>query len=418
MVTLLSTGVRWRPRGASHRRTAIAVAINLACGLAAIALFVLIRPDSDWGSPAILAALAAIAAVAFAAELRLNSALAAYFDASLVLALIALAVGGPLPALCVWVIPDAISRFVVRQDPILSPGMIATVSGYALAALAGGAVLAVADADSLVAMAPALYTAGLVMAGVDFIVGRLLVAPFYQRLRPRTVIRNEFLDLAPAVMAMLAVGVAVTALLPSSGGLALAPLALVVLAPQLAFAAVSRSRSVARLGQPEATGVYASALAHELKMSRFERGLIEAVVARLNRVAAGGRIAASGEPRLTGVVALAVDEHWDGRGAPFGIRAAAALRASRVISVARAWSALTAAGTAQLPHDQAMLFLAARAGIEFDPEVVERAAEIVAAEGALTRTGDFEPRLHRLPLPAGLRNRGLPALAARLGAHA
>ena len=418
MASLLRTTQRWRPAGATPRRVAIGLAINLGCGLAAIALFVLVSPATSWGSPAILAALGAIAVVAFATELRFKSSLAAYFDASLVLALIALAVGGPLPAFCVWVIPDAISRFVVRQDPILSPGMVATVSGYALAALAGAAVLGVADSDSLVAAAPALYTAGLVMAGVDFLVGRLLVAPFYQGLRPRALIRNEFFDLAPAVMTMLAVGVAVTALLPSLGGIALAPLAAVVLVPQLAFAALGRSRSVARLDQPEATGVYASAIAHELRLSRFERRLVDATVARIARVEAGGRIGAAGEPRLTGVVALAVDERWDGGGGPFGIHARSALRASRVVSVARAWSSLTAAGGPRLSHTEALLDLTARAGSEFDPEVVESAAEIVASEGALTRSGDFEPKLHRMPLPAGLRTRGLPAIAERLGAHA
>jgi hypothetical protein len=64
-----------------------------------------------------------------------------------------------------------------------------------------------------------------------------------------------------------------------------------------------------------------------------------------------------------------------------------------------------------------MLDLAARAGTEFDPIVVDAAAEIVASEGAITRTADFEPKLHRLPLPATVRRRGLPALGAYLGAR-
>ena len=33
----------------------------------------------------------------------------------------------------------------------------------------------------------------------------------------------------------------------------------------------------------------------------------------------------------------------------------------------------------------------ARAGTEFDPEVVDAAAAIVAAEGTMTRSADFEP---------------------------
>jgi hypothetical protein len=417
MASMLSTIRRWRPQGAHP--DPVVIAVNLACGVAAIALFVLLGPTADWSDAVTLAALAAIAVVAFAAELRFKSAVAGYFDASLILALIALSIAGPLPALCIWAIPDAISRFVVRQDPMVSPGMVATISGYALAVLAGDAVLQLAQFDSPVAGAPALFTAGLVMWGVDFIVARLLFAPFYQRLRARAVIREEFFDLAPAVMSMLALGVVSAALLPSLGSLALAPLALAILLPQVAFAALARSRSVARLEPPEATALYAGALADELRMSRFERRLLDAGADRIGRLERGGwATAAGGEPPLTGLVMLGVDERWDGRGAPFAIPARATPRASRVLAVARAWSSLTAAGTPRLPHREAILDLAARAGTEFDPLVVEAAAEIVASEGAITRTADFEPKLHRVPLPAALRRRGLPALGARLAARA
>jgi hypothetical protein len=411
----IGTTKGWRPHGASPRRAAIAIAINVGCGLAAISLFAVIRPPSDWGSSAILVTLAAIAAVAFAAELRFKSSLAAYFDATLVLAVIALAIAGPLPALCIWVIPDLLSRYVVRQDPMLSPGLVATVSGYALALLAGYGVLSLADSTSLHTQAPALYTAGLVMWAIDFAVARLVFAPFYQGLRPRPLVHNEFFGLAPAVMGMLAVGVVVTALVPALDVAALAPLALVVLVPQLAFAALARSRSIARLDQPVATGIYARALSDELRLSRFERRLVDATVARMARVEGRGWISVQGEPPLTGAAALGVDERWDG-GGPLGVHAGNMLRVSRVVSVARAWSSLTAADSPRLTHTEAMLDLSARAGSEFDPEVVESAAEIVAAEGALTRSADFEPRLHRLPLPASLRSRGLPAIAERLGA--
>ena len=415
-----NTVERWRPHGSSIERVTVAIAINLCCLLAAIATVVAVRPASDWSDPVVLGALAAIAAVAFAAELRFKSAVAGYFDASLVLALIALSVAGPVPALCVWLIPDIISRFIVRQDPMCSPGLIATVSGFALAVFAGDAVLRLAEFDSPVAGAPALFTAGLVMWGVDFVVARLLFAPFYQRLRPRAMIRQEFFDLTPAVMSMLALGVASAALVPEIGVLALAPLALVILLPQLAYAALAHSRSVARLEPPEATAVYAGALADELRMSRFERHLLYAGADRIGRVERGGwaSTADGHEPPLTGLILLGVDERWDGTGVPFAIPAHATPRASRVLAVARAWSSLTAAGTPRLPHREAMLDLAARAGTEFDPDVVEAAAEIVASEGAITRSADFEPKLQRLPLPAGQRRRGLPALGARLATRA
>jgi hypothetical protein len=419
MARLLKTLGKWRPQRAPARRAAIAIAINLGCAAVAVALFAILRPASDWSEAVILVALAAIAAFAFTAELRFHSAIAAYFDASLVLALIALAVAGPLPALCVWVIPDFLSRFVFRQDPRLSPGMVATISGQALAVLAAFAVLRLGGFESTVSGAPTLYTAGLVMACVEFTVARLNFAPYYQHLRRGQVIRNEFLDLGPVVMTMLAVGVVVAALVQPLGALALAPLAIVILVPQLAFAALSRSRSGGRLGRVDATRLYAGALARELGLSGLERRLVSATVDRIGRVEGGGRIESGmPEPPLTGLVALAVDERWDGTGRPFAIPGAAAPRASRVIAVARAWSSLTAAGSARLPHSEAILDLMARAGTEFDPEVVDAAAAIVASEATITRSADFEPRLHRLPLPATVRRHGLPALSARLGARA
>jgi hypothetical protein len=409
---------RWRPQRTSARRAITAIALNLGGAATAIVLFVILRPASDWSEPVSLGALAAIAAIAFTAELRFHPAIAAYFDASLVLALIALAVAGPVPALCIWVIPDFLSRFVFRQDPRLSPGMVATISGQALAVLAGYAVLQLAGFQSTVSGAPTLYTAGLVMACVEFTVARLNFAPYYQRLHRAHLVRNEFLDLGPAVMTMLAVGVVVAALLDPLGALALAPLAIVILVPQLAFAALSRSRSVGRLGRGAATRLYAGALARELGLTGLERRLVDATVDRIGRVEGGGRIESrTPEPALTGVVALAVDERWDGNGGPFAIPAAATPRASRVIAVARAWSSLTAAGGARLPHSEAILDLMARSGTEFDPEVVDAAAAIVTAEKTITRSADFQPRLHRLPLPATVRRRGLPALSARIGAR-
>jgi hypothetical protein len=82
--------------------------------------------------------------------------------------------------------------------------------------------------------------------------------------------------------------------------------------------------------------------------------------------------------------------------------------------VARAWSELTASGTVELTHRQALRELAFRAGSEFDPAAVAAAERVVAAEQAFARSPDFEPRLHRLPLPGGLRQVRLPALLARL----
>ena len=122
-----------------------------------------------------------------------------------------------------------------------------------------------------------------------------------------------------------------------------------ILVPQLAFAALSRARSVARLGRPTRPASTPRRSPASLVCRGFERQLVEAAVDRIGRVEGGGRIEPmTPEPPLTGLVALAVDERWDGTGRPFAIPAAAAPRSSRVIAVARAWSSLTAAGSARL----------------------------------------------------------------------
>src|SRR3954454_13697263 len=158
---------RWRPKGATARRAQLAIAANLGPAVTAVVLFVLLSPPATWDRPVLLAALGAIAAVAFLAEARVKTVAApwalSYFDASIVLALVTLALAGPLPALLVWIVPDTISRVVIRHDRPCSPGHVATVSSFALAALAGYGVLQLGAAPSMVAATPALFTVGLVM---------------------------------------------------------------------------------------------------------------------------------------------------------------------------------------------------------------------------------------------------------------
>jgi hypothetical protein len=393
------------------------VACAAVLGPAAVtcAAFAIVAPPARWDQPEMLAALAAIAAVAFFAEARLKLATAAYFDASIVLALLALAIGGPLPALLIWLIPDLIARFVIRSDPIASPGQVVTVTSFALALLAGEGVLLLATPPSAAATAPALYTAGLAMWAINFAVARLIVPPLYQGYSIRELIRSEFTDLAPAVMAMLALAVAVWLLLDPLGVFALLVLAGVILLPQVGLSFVARRRSVRRLTPDQATAVYAAAIADQLSLSRTERRLVADAERLLESwESCPPRILAPRLHPLAGVVAVGVDEHWDGSGSPFGIPACETLLASRVIAVARTWSALTAGGTPGLSQTEAMLELSLRAGSEFDPALVEAAGKVVTREQGFLRDPDFEPRLHRLPLPRTLRRGPVAALLTRL----
>ena len=426
----LETLRRWRPTGASPARTRFAMAGNLAPAAAAIALFVLLSPPATWDQPVLLGALIAIAAIAFLAEVRLKIAAGAYFDASIVLALLALAIAGPLPALLVWIVPDAISRFVIRQDHLLSPGLVATVSSFALAVLAGYGALQLADAPSMVAATPALFTTGLLMYAVNFLFARLIFAPYYQGYRPSVLIRSEFLEMMPPFAAMLALGVATAVLIGPLGVFALAPLALVVVLPQLALAHLGRDRSVTRLSRPEATTVYAAAIADVLGLPRQERRTVADAAALLARPSPEARqpelCIGSRQRELLGVrwhledphpailAAVHVNERWDGTGGPAGLAGAWTPLPSRVLAVAQAWSELTAGDTLELSHSEAMLDLSLRAGEELDPAIVKAADQVVAEEQAFIRAPGFQPRLHRLPLPRVVRRAKLPTVLAYL----
>jgi hypothetical protein len=427
----LETFRRWRPSGASPACARFAIVANLVPAAAAIALFVLLSPPATWDQPVLLVALGAIAAIAFLAEVRLKVAAAAYFDASIVLALLALAIAGPLPALLVWIVPDAISRLVIRQDRPLSPGLVATVSSFALAVLAGYGALQLADAPSMVAATPALYTTGLLIYAVNFLFARLTFAPFYQGYRPSVLIRSEFLEMMPPFAAMLALGVAIAVLIGPLGVFALAPLALVVVVPQLALALLRRDHSVTRLSRPEATTVYAAAIADVLGLPRQERRTIAGAAALLARPSLEARQPELSigsrqrellradrwcleDPHPAILAALHVNERWDGTGGPAGLAGAWTPFPSRVLAVARAWSELTAGGTLELSHSEAMLDLSLRAGEELDPAVVKAADQVVAEEQAFVRAPGFQPRLHRLPLPRVVRRAKLPTLLAYL----
>jgi hypothetical protein len=409
---------RWRPSRGSPARSRLAIALNLLPAAILVAAFISIDARSDWSRPELLAALAAIATLALLAEVRLTRAGAGtYFDSTIVLALIALAIGGPLPALVVWLIPDLISRFVLRLDPRLSPGQVATVTSYGFAVLAGEGILALADAPSATNQAPALYTAGLAMAAVNFAVARLAYAPFYQGISPRTLVRTELPPLIPLVLVMILIGVATELLVAPLGVLALALLAAVILLPQALVTRLARTRSIAALDRAEATRVYAGALAHALALPRRDRRLVDCA-ARLPPIRRHPDDTLRGyslaEILDSKVAVLHLEERWDGAGLPAGLPAEGTPQVSRILAVAQAWSALTASDTAELPHGEAMLALAAQSGRQLDPSVVAAAAEIVAEEEAFVADPRFEPRLHRLPLPRPVRRVALPVVLPRI----
>jgi hypothetical protein len=395
-----------------------AIALNLVPALVAIAGLALIAPASDWSDPVLVGALAAVAAIAYGAEAQLKVAGGALFGATLIVALVALAVAGPLPALLVWIVPDVIARFILRVEPRFSPGLVATVTSFALAVLAGSLLLQLAGSPTGAAIAPALYAAGVAMAAINFCFARLTVAPFYQGYRPAALIRDEFLDLSPAVLGMLIVGVAAAVLVEQIGVVALAPLAAVIVVPQVALERITNAASTARLARADAMRLYTAAIADVLDIPRHERRELacaaDLVRSTADPAAARGLDWRQADVSRTAFLALHSHERWAGDGLPAGLPAEAIPQGSRILAVADAWAGLTAAGTAEMSQAEAMLALSAQSGLAFDPAVVTAATRVVGDEEGFARDPGFQPKLHRLPVPRSVRRGALPAVLPSL----
>src|SRR5204862_2988794 len=311
---------RWQPEGASRSRAHLAVAVNLGGFAAMAAAFVAISPAAHWDQPEFLAALGATAIVAYAAEINLKLPPTAYFDASLVVALLALAIAGPLPALVIWLLPDAISRWVLRQNFTFSPGLLANATSFGFAVLAGEAIIRLAEPASTLVAASALFGAGLAMWAINFLFARLLFAPFYQGFRARALISSEFIDLAPLAIGMLFIGTVTWLLVSPLGVFALALLAAAVVLPELGMSMLTSARSVSRLSTAEAAALYGAAIADALRLSRRERRLVAMASDLCERPSPSlGRMP---HPRLRSAadldeaafIALHANERWDGRG--------------------------------------------------------------------------------------------------------
>jgi hypothetical protein len=409
---------RWRPADCTLQRERLAIALNLLPPFVALAGFVLLAPASDWSDPVLIAALAGVSAVAYGAEARLKHGNRVFFGASLVVALVTLAVAGPLPAILVWLVPDLIAKFALRAEDRLSPGFVANVGSYALAALAGAELLRLAGSPEGAAMAPALYAAGVAMWAINFAVARLAFAPFYQGYRVAPLIRDEFFDLAPAVLGMLVVGVVAAVGVEALGLVALAALAAVIVVPQYALERIAEGESAARLARADAMRLYTAAITDVLDIPREQRRELACAADLLH--AAGDPIETRGldwreaDTSRVAFLALHARERWAGDGWPAGLPAEAIPRGSRILAVADAWAGLTAEGTPELSQPEAILALAAQSGLAFDPEVVDAATRVVDDEEGFAREPGFAPTLHRLPVPRSMRRYALPAMLPRL----
>jgi hypothetical protein len=267
-------------------------------------------------------------------------------------------------------------------------------------------------------MAPSLYAVGVAMWAINFAVARLAFAPFYQGYRVAPLIRDEFFDLAPAVLGMLVVGVVAAVGVEAFGLVALGALALVIVVPQIALERIAEGESAARLARTDAMRLYTAAIADVLDIPREQRRELacaaDLVHAADDPIETRGLDWREADVSRIAFLALHARERWAGDGWPAGLPAEAIPRGSRILAVADAWAGLTASGTPELSQPDAVLALAAQSGLAFDPEVVDAATRVVGDEEGFARQPSFQPTLHRLPVPRSMRRHALPAMLPRL----
>lgn len=388
----------------------MALGIKIAGAIALIPGYWFVAPASRWDDPVLLAVLGALAVIAHRSEVRLGSGHG--FDAKIALMLIAVALVGPLPALEIIVLPWLDTMLVRRDKPSAAPAYLTGpgyLAGYGWQAIAAAVLLRAAgvhDATDPAALGW-LLAAGAVLYTVGWAIGPAVYATlwFGQPLRAPV---QAYVDMVPVSGAMVLLAAATIALAGVLGVLALGVFALIAILPQSFLTYAARSRPVARLDRETATRRYAHAIAVQLGLPRGERRRVTAVVAAVGRRPPTGDAldyvcAMLEDPGSANYDAQVASEWWNGRGAPLGLRGEEIPRVARVVAVAQTWASLTARGTPQLSHTDALEHLSGVAGIRLDPTAVRAAHAVIGQELVTAAQPAPEPRLHHLRLPARLR---------------
>jgi hypothetical protein len=387
----------------STRRPGLAIHALLVAAL--VPALIWLAPASDWSQPGLLLVLIALGVIADFNDISLPGT--ARFDAGLPLALITLAVLGPLPALLVDLTPLAVGG-LVRGEKILRPGNLSNVAAFGWEAVVASMLIAAGVTTLDWNAVPALLAIGAVMCVVNFGFGSAIFVPLTLG-RPVSLLPRMFFTMLPAALVMVLLAALTAILVPALGIIALAIFAVIAVLPQTALTFAGRTRPVASLDPLTATRRYSHALALHLGLDRAERRHLARVtdLAFARRSDAGDPIAYARQtlrdPSRASWEAGHVGEWWNGGGGPAGLRGPVTPITSRIVAVADTWSQLTARGGPELSHADALGELQNAAGTRFDPRVVQAAYAVVAEERVSVNEPAPEPRLHLLRLPAPLR---------------
>ena len=384
---------------------------HLLASLALVPGFIFLAPPSHWNDALLVVVLWLLAVIADRSDAPLP--VGARFDATIALMLLCLALAGPLPALGVYFAPLVVNAFTARER-ILRVGTLANLSSTGWQAIAAALLLEASGfAGAAVPEAIALaVAAGAILYLLGWVMAPAIYGPLWLGVPLRDMVR-ALRDMAPAAAVMVVLGALTVAAYDGYGVLALSGFALIAVLPQSALTYAARSRSVAALDPLTAARRYATALAMHLGLDRAERRELDEVI----RLAHARDVDGDPAEHLRHTVvdwsevscaAGHVTEWWNGAGGPAGVPGTIIPRSARIAAVARTWAALTAEGSPQLGHDDALEHLEGAAGVRLDPRVVLAARSVVAQELRSPAVPAPEPRLHHLRVPAPLRR----ALAA------
>ena len=395
----MSAARHWTGR----QRAGLAVHAALVAGL--VPAYVVLAPRARWDEPIALFALAVMAVIVDRHDIPLASGIR--FDALMAVALIAVAIGGPLPAFAIALVPMVVNA-LTRHEELLRAGNLANLAAYGWYTLIGGVLLQATVADPASPEAIGwLVIVGLVQQYVNWAVGPAIYGPLWLG-RPFRAFVDLLVDTIPAGAVMVVLGAVSVILTGPLDFLALALFAAIAVLPGSFLTYAAQTRPVARLDRATATRRYAHALGVQLGLARAERRHVSAVIeAAQRRPATGDPIgyasATLNDQTAPNLEAQLSTEWWNGAGPPIGLRGSAIPQSARILAVASTWSALTARDTLQLSHHAALEQLEGMVGLRFDPAVVRAAQAVVAQERVTAAEPAPEPRLHGLGLPAPLR---------------
>ena len=302
-------------------------------------------------------------------------------DAGSAVALVTVALLGPLPAVCAYAAGESI--YLLRdyrpgRQPLASISNLALVGWSALVAWIPLAAFGYTPpVDSGIGVCVLLAIGGgltVVLNWAMLIVNGI----FYDGQRLATLATSSIVNLSADVF--LIAGSIVTVLAYGAVGTpALSLLGLLILLPRLLAPLIYRSRPINQLDPSEATQQYARLIAIELKVSRQRQSIMLDAAAQL-----GGRARLTAVDSFNDVMQLVLysNERWDGRTGGFpGVLSGGGIPIeSRILAVARTWADLTAKGTQEMSPEQAAHALRAAAGAELDPVVVAAAQKILEDE--------------------------------------